>query len=70
LSEWSSRNGAVSPNGVGNAAFAEGVLQGRSGCDVFRTLIHRKSRADAGEVRDFDELAWVEKESASMSPVC
>src|SRR2546423_609253 len=54
--------GTVSPNGVGNAAFTEGVLQGRSG-------VGRISRFDpseipvqvAGEVRDFDELAWVEK---------
>src|ERR1700682_1151301 len=54
--------GTVSPNGVGNAAFSEGVLQGRSG-------VGRISRFDpaeipvqiAGEVRDFDELAWVEK---------
>lgn len=54
--------GTVSPNGVGNAAFSEGVLQGRSG-------VQRISRFDpseisvqiAGEVRDFDELAWVEK---------
>jgi 3-oxoacyl-[acyl-carrier-protein] synthase II len=54
--------GAVSPNGVGNAAFGEGVLQGRSG-------VRHISRFDpaeipvqiAGEVADFDELAWVEK---------
>src|SRR6267378_3556274 len=54
--------GTVSPNGVGNVAFTEGVLQGRSG-------VQRISRFDpseisvqiAGEVRDFDELAWVEK---------
>jgi len=54
--------GAVSPNGVGNAAFADGILAGRSG-------VRRISRFDpseipvqiAGEVRDFDELAWVEK---------
>src|SRR5712672_89409 len=54
--------GTVSPNGVGNTAFTEGVLQGRSG-------VRRISRFDpseisvqiAGEVRDFDELAWVEK---------
>lgn len=54
--------GTVSPNGVGNAAFAEGVLAGRSG-------VRRISRFDpseipvqiAGEVADFDELAWVEK---------
>src|SRR5262249_62107756 len=54
--------GAVSPNGVGNAAFSEAVLRGRSG-------VRRISRFDpseiqvqiAGEVPDFDELAWVEK---------
>ena len=54
--------GAVSPNGMGNAAFAEAVLAGKSG-------VRRISRFDpaeiqvqiAGEVRDFDELAWVEK---------
>jgi len=54
--------GVVSPNGTGNAAFSEGVLQGRSG-------VRRISRFDsgeipvqiAGEVPDFDELAWVEK---------
>ena len=54
--------GTVSPNGVGNPAFSEAVLQGRSG-------VGRISRFDpseipvqiAGEVRDFDELAWVEK---------
>jgi 3-oxoacyl-[acyl-carrier-protein] synthase II len=54
--------GVVSPNGVGTAAFADGILEGRSG-------IRRISRFDAsaipvqiaGEVSDFDELAWVEK---------
>ena len=54
--------GVVSPNGMGTADFSEGVLQGRSG-------VRRISRFDsaeipvqiAGEVPDFDELAWVEK---------
>ncbi len=54
--------GSVSPNGIGNQAFAEAILQGRSG-------VQRISRFDAsevpvqiaGEVSDFDELAWVEK---------
>ncbi len=54
--------GVVSPNGVGNAAFSEAILEGRSG-------VRRISRFDpaeipvqiAGEVPNFDELAWVEK---------
>jgi 3-oxoacyl-[acyl-carrier-protein] synthase II len=54
--------GVVSPNGVGNAAFADAILAGRSG-------VKRISRFDpsqvpvqiAGEITDFDELAWVEK---------
>ena len=54
--------GAVSPNGVGNAAFSDGDLEGKSG-------IRRITRFDpseiqvqiAGEVADFDELAWVDK---------
>ena len=54
--------GVVSPNGVGNRAFAEAALTGRSG-------VRRISRFDssaievqiAGEVTDFDELAWLEK---------
>jgi 3-oxoacyl-[acyl-carrier-protein] synthase II len=54
--------GVVSPNGNGTAAFSEAILNGKSG-------VRRISRFDpseiqvqiAGEVRDFDELAWVEK---------
>jgi 3-oxoacyl-[acyl-carrier-protein] synthase II len=54
--------GAVSPNGVGNAEFSKAILAGESG-------VRRISRFDpseipvriAGEIRDFDELAWVEK---------
>lgn len=54
--------GAVSPNGIGRDAFAEAILSGTSG-------VRRISHFDpseipvqiAGEVRDFDELAWVEK---------
>ena len=54
--------GVVSPNGVGNAAFAEAILAGRSG--VLRISLFDPSEIPvqiAGEVRGFDELAWVEK---------
>src|SRR5215469_8367209 len=52
----------VSPNGIGNQEFADAILNGKSG-------VGRISRFDpseipvqiAGEVRGFDELAWVDK---------
>lgn len=54
--------GVVSPNGTGVDAFGSAILAGRSG-------VRRITRFDsspievqiAGEVADFDELAWVEK---------
>jgi len=54
--------GTVSPNGVGLRAFTDAVLSGKSG-------VRRISRFDAsaievqiaGEIPDFDELAWVDK---------
>src|SRR5215475_13685919 len=54
--------GAVSPNGVGRDTFCAATLAGKSG-------VRRISHFDpseiqvqiAGEVPDFDELAWVEK---------
>jgi 3-oxoacyl-[acyl-carrier-protein] synthase II len=53
--------GVVSPNGIGNAAFAQAILAGKSG-------VKRISRFDpcclpvkiAGEIPDFEELAWVD----------
>jgi 3-oxoacyl-[acyl-carrier-protein] synthase II len=53
--------GVVSPNGIGYEAFADAVLTGKSG-------IKRISRFDssglpvhiAGEIPEFDELAWVD----------
>jgi 3-oxoacyl-[acyl-carrier-protein] synthase II len=53
--------GSVSPNGIGNEAFCRALLAGTSG-------VKRISRFDptelpvhiAGEVSDFDELAWVD----------
>lgn len=54
--------GTVSPNGVGNAAFSEACLQGKSG---IRRITHFDPSEIpvqiAGEVTGFDELAWVEK---------
>lgn len=54
--------GAVSPNGMGNAAFSVAVLAGRSGV---RRISHFDSSdipvQVAGEVQGFDEMAWVEK---------
>jgi len=54
--------GVVSPNGTGVDLFSTAVIQGRSG-------VGKISRFDAstiavqiaGEVSDFDELAWIEK---------
>jgi len=53
--------GMVSPNGLGKAAFCRAILDGKSG-------VKRISRFDpselpvhiAGEISDFDELAWVD----------
>ena len=53
--------GVVSPNGIGNDAFARAVLGGKSG-------VKRITRFDpcglpvhiAGEIPEFDELAWVD----------
>jgi len=63
--------GVVSPNGIGRANFEDAILAGRSG-------VKRITRFDpsditvriAGEIQDFDELAWVEKrERKHMSRV-
>jgi 3-oxoacyl-[acyl-carrier-protein] synthase II len=54
--------GTVSPNGVGNQVFAEAALAGRSGVRrISRFDVGEISVQIAGEVPDFDELAWVEK---------
>jgi 3-oxoacyl-[acyl-carrier-protein] synthase II len=53
--------GIVSPNGMGKEAFCRAILEGKSG-------VKRISRFDptnlpvhiAGEISDFDELAWVD----------
>lgn len=53
--------GVVSPNGIGKTAFCGAILEGKSG-------VKRITRFDpselpvqiAGEIADFDELAWVD----------
>lgn len=53
--------GVVSPNGIGNEAFCSAILAGTSG-------VKRITRFDAtslpvqiaGEIQDFDELAWID----------
>lgn len=54
--------GVVSPNAIGAAQFQEAILEGRSG--VKRISRFNASEIDvqiAGEVSNFDELAWVGK---------
>jgi 3-oxoacyl-[acyl-carrier-protein] synthase II len=53
--------GVVSPNGIGKEAFCRAILAGTSG-------VKKITRFDpsflpvhvAGEIQDFDELAWVD----------
>jgi 3-oxoacyl-[acyl-carrier-protein] synthase II len=63
--------GVVSPNGTGKESFCRAILEGKSG-------VKRITRFDpndlpvqiAGEITDFDELAWVEaKERKHVSRV-
>ncbi len=54
--------GVVSPNGVGTTAFADAVLEGRSGVKRITRFDASEIKVQiAGEVSGFDELAWVEK---------
>ncbi len=54
--------GVVSPNGVGNRVFGEAILAGKSGVRRIASFDASEIPVQiAGEVRDFDELAWVEK---------
>jgi 3-oxoacyl-[acyl-carrier-protein] synthase II len=67
--------GVVSPNGIGKEAFCRGVLAGKSGVkrisrfDSSRLAVHI-----AGEIPEFDELAWVEprerKHVSRVVPLC
>src|ERR1700751_4741889 len=54
--------GAVSPNGVGREGFTEAILAGTSGGQRISHFDPSEIQVQiAGEVRGFDELAWVEK---------
>src|SRR5579862_9480369 len=67
--------GVISPNGLGKEAFCRAVLAGKSG-------VKRISRWDsshlavhiAGEIPEFDELAWVDarerKHVSRVVPLC
>jgi 3-oxoacyl-[acyl-carrier-protein] synthase II len=67
--------GVVSPNGFGRQAFCRAILDGKSG-------VRRISRYDvsqlpvqiAGEISDFDELAWIDakerKHVSRVVPLC
>jgi 3-oxoacyl-[acyl-carrier-protein] synthase II len=53
--------GAVSPNGVGKQAFCLAVLAGMSGVKRISRFDPSRLRVQiAGEIPEFDELAWVE----------
>jgi 3-oxoacyl-[acyl-carrier-protein] synthase II len=54
--------GCVSPNGIGNEAFCRAILAGRSGVKhITRFDASELPVRIAGEITDFDELAWVDK---------
>src|SRR5579872_3623980 len=67
--------GAVSPNGIGKEAFCRAVLAGKSGVKrISRFDSSRLSVHVAGEIPEFDELAWVEprerKHVSRVVPLC
>lgn len=53
--------GSLSPNGNGNTAFCRAILDGRSGVGrITRFDLKDLSVRIAGEVKAFDELAWID----------
>src|SRR5260221_587759 len=55
--------GVVSPNGTGNQDFADAILKGKSGVGKITRFDPSEIPVQiAGEVRGFDELAWVSKQ--------
>jgi 3-oxoacyl-[acyl-carrier-protein] synthase II len=67
--------GVVSPNGFGRQAFCRAILDGKSGvkrisrCDVSELPVQI-----AGEISDFDELAWIDRKErkhvSRVVPLC
>ncbi len=54
--------GVVSPNGIGREAFCRAILAGKSGVSwITRFDASNLPVQIAGEVKDFDELAWVDQ---------
>src|SRR5579859_1785281 len=53
--------GSLSPNGNGNTAFCRAILDGRSGVGrITRFDVKDLPVRIAGELKDFDELAWID----------
>src|SRR5690348_11186297 len=53
--------GVVSPNGIGKDAFCRAVLEGKSGVKcISRFDASNLPVQIAGEINDFDELAWID----------
>src|SRR5919108_1481382 len=53
--------GCLSPNGNGNVAFCRAILAGKSGVGrITRFPLDDLPVQIAGEVKDFDELAWID----------
>jgi 3-oxoacyl-[acyl-carrier-protein] synthase II len=67
--------GVVSPNGFGRAAFCRAILDGKSGVkQIVRYDVSNLPVKIAGEIPDFDELAWVDvkerKHVSRVVPLC
>src|SRR5947208_8318802 len=67
--------GAVSPNGIGKEAFCRAVLAGKSGVKrISRYYASHLLVYIGGQIRQFDELAWVEarerKHVSRVVPLC
>jgi 3-oxoacyl-[acyl-carrier-protein] synthase II len=67
--------GVVSPNGIGKEAFCRAVLAGKSGVKrISRFDASQLSVHIAGEIPEFDELAWVDarerKHVSRVVPLC